>query len=62
MPWLYILKCADGSYYTGTTSNPERRVAEHEQGMIDCYTYKRRPVKIVFIEEFRSWPEAWMRF
>ncbi len=58
MPWLYILECADNSYYTGTTSAPERRVFEHQQGLMDCYTYDKRPVKLVFIEEFRSWPEA----
>lgn len=58
MPWLYILKCADNSYYTGTTAHPEKRLEEHNQGIIESYTYKRRPVELVFIEEFSSWPEA----
>lgn len=58
MPWLYILKCADNSYYTGTTSEPERRLVEHQEGLIDYYTSTRRPVELVFVEEFSSWPEA----
>ena len=58
MPWLYILECSDGSYYTGTTSHPERRLAEHQEGIVECYTYEKRPVKMVFVEEFRSWPET----
>jgi len=58
MPWLYILECSDGSYYTGTTSNPERRFEEHQEGIKDSYTLNKRPVRLVFVEEFRSWPEA----
>ena len=50
---LYILKCADGSYYTGVTNNLERRLSEHENGDDPkSYTYNKRPVKLVFIEEF----------
>jgi len=58
MPWLYILKCTDGSYYTGTTLDLERRISEHQSGMPGSYTFDRRPVEIVFSEEFFSWPEA----
>ena len=50
--WVYILKCSDGSYYTGSTSNIEKRVSEHQQGSILGYTYKRRPVELVFSEFF----------
>jgi len=47
--WVYILKCADGSYYTGHTDNLEMRVAEHQAGEIPgCYTHQRRPVTLVF--------------
>lgn len=58
MPWLYILKCADGSYYTGTTGDPERRLDEHQAGIPGSYTCEKRPVELVFIEEFPSWPET----
>jgi putative endonuclease len=51
--YVYMLKCIDGSYYTGVTNNVDRRFNEHESGMnIDCYTYKRRPLILVFCEKF----------
>ncbi|MEJ8571811.1 GIY-YIG nuclease family protein [Microbaculum marinum] len=51
--FVYILRCADGSYYTGTTrTSLERRVAEHNQGTYGGYTKSRRPVTLVFAEEF----------
>lgn len=51
--YVYILKCSDGSYYTGVTNNLERRLAEHKEGQNkSCYTYKRRPVELVFCEDF----------
>ena len=51
--WVYILKCADGSYYTGTTRDElEKRVAEHEAGMFAGYTARRRPVVLVFSQFF----------
>jgi len=51
--WLYILECADGSYYVGTTRRPlEMRVAEHQRGSLGGYTAPRRPVKLVFAEHF----------
>ena len=54
----YILRCADGSYYVGHTDDIERRIAEHKQGMITVYTRKRRPVRLVFAEEFPTRYEA----
>jgi predicted GIY-YIG superfamily endonuclease len=46
---LYILRCADGSYYVGTTTaGLERRLAEHHAGDFDGYTALRRPVELVF--------------
>jgi putative endonuclease len=51
--YLYILQCADGSYYVGTTRNElEIRVAEHNSGAFGGYTAKRRPVTLVFSERF----------
>ena len=51
--WLYILQCADGSYYTGTTrADLETRVAEHQAGKFDGFTSNRRPVEPVHSEYF----------
>jgi len=50
--WVYILRCADGSYYTGCTTNIEKRLSEHQQGLIEGYTSKRLPVELVYSEEF----------
>jgi putative endonuclease len=51
--WLYILRCADGSYYVGTTiAGLERRMAEHQAGTTDGYTAHRRPVELVFHYHF----------
>ena len=48
--YVYILKCKDESYYTGFTSNLEERINQHNNGKHkDSYTYKRRPVELVFI-------------
>jgi predicted GIY-YIG superfamily endonuclease len=47
---VYILKCKDGSYYTGHTSDLERRFSEHQQGIDKCYTSTRRPVELVYHE------------
>jgi len=50
---LYILRCADGSYYTGVTQRPvEARLWEHNQGVVDGYTSTRTPVELVFAEPF----------
>ncbi|HEK19797.1 MULTISPECIES: GIY-YIG nuclease family protein [unclassified Mucilaginibacter] len=50
---VYMLLCNDGSYYTGVTNNIERRLIEHEAGEnVNCYTFKRRPLKLVFQEAF----------
>ena len=51
--YVYILECADKTYYTGFTSNLEKRIDEHQYGKHkDSYTYKRRPVKLVFYAAF----------
>jgi predicted GIY-YIG superfamily endonuclease len=57
--WVYILRCADNSYYTGHTDNLEQRIAQHHQGYFPtCYTYKRRPLELVFSQDFVTREEA----
>lgn len=57
--WVYILRCADASYYTGHTDNLEKRVGEHATGAIaGCYTFKRRPVQLVFSQDYATREEA----
>jgi putative endonuclease len=56
---LYILLCADGSYYTGVTRRAvEERVSEHAQGLLPGYTFTRRPLKLVFSEPYERIDEA----
>ena len=54
----YILRCADGKYYTGHTDDLERRYAEHTHGGFCAYTLQRRPVELVWCAEFPSRYEA----
>ncbi len=56
--WVYILRCADESYYTGHTDNLEKRVAEHQVGEVPGYTFSRRPVTLVYSEVFTTREEA----
>ena len=49
--YCYILECADGTYYTGWTTDPERRVKQHNKGIGARYTKTRRPVKLIYLEE-----------
>ena len=56
--WVYILHCADGSYYTGHTDNLEKRISEHYEGQYGGYTCTRLPVVLVFSEEFNTREEA----
>jgi len=44
--WVYLLRCADGSLYTGWTVDLERRLARHEAGTASAYTRSRRPVEL----------------
>ena len=50
--YMYILECADGTYYTGSTNHLQARMLEHNSGEGANYTKKRRPVKLVYYEEF----------
>jgi putative endonuclease len=45
-----MLECADGTFYTGWTTDPERRVRQHNAGQGARYTRSRRPVKLVYVE------------
>lgn len=56
---VYILECADGSYYTGLTKQDvEARVWEHNEGIYKGYTSKRLPVKLVFMEIYERLTDA----
>ncbi|GLU43330.1 GIY-YIG nuclease family protein [Allomuricauda sp. NBRC 101325] len=51
--YVYILKCSDGTYYTGVTSNINKRIEEHLKGFHSkSYTFSRRPVELVYYAEF----------
>ena len=52
--YVYILKCNDGSYYTGHTDNIEKRLSEHKRGKVPCYTSARLPVELVFFQRCSS--------
>jgi tRNA/rRNA methyltransferase len=56
--YAYILRCADGSYYTGHTDDLEKRVAQHQSGQVKGYTYDRRPVELLWSESFETRAEA----
>jgi putative endonuclease len=57
--YLYILSCADGSYYVGTTvSGLDRRIAEHQAGTFGGHTSSRRPVKLVYHQHFGRLEDA----
>ena len=48
--WVYILRCVDGTYYTGSTNNLEQRIETHNKGKGAKYTATRRPVVLVYSE------------
>src|SRR5690606_17861767 len=53
--FVYILKCSDGLFYTGITDDISRRYAEHQNGLNkSAFTYRRRPVQLVFQQEFND--------
>jgi len=56
--YVYILACADGSYYTGSTQDLRSREKAHNDGIGAAYTYRRRPVHLVYWEAFESKAEA----
>jgi predicted GIY-YIG superfamily endonuclease len=56
--WVYVLRCVDGSYYTGHTDDLEKRLTEHEAGEGGSYTAARLPVTLAYSEKFPSRDEA----
>ncbi|MEL0081428.1 MAG: GIY-YIG nuclease family protein [Gammaproteobacteria bacterium] len=61
MPFMYILKCSDGSYYTGSTWNLEKRFAEHQAGLGANHTRKQLPLELVYFEECERVEDAYFR-
>ena len=59
--YCYILKCSDGTFYTGWTTDPERRVTQHNKGIGAKYTSTRRPVKLVYLETHSNRTDAMKR-
>ncbi|SNZ15752.1 putative endonuclease [Natronoarchaeum philippinense] len=59
--YVYVLECADGTFYTGYTTDVERRVAEHDAGEGAKYTRGRTPVELVHTERFDSRSAAMSR-
>ena len=56
--WCYILRCADGKYYTGHTDDLERRIAEHMHGGYCDFTSRRLPVELIWAGDFPTREEA----
>jgi predicted GIY-YIG superfamily endonuclease len=56
--WCYMLRCADGSFYVGCTSNIEGRLGQHSAGEGGAYTCARLPVELVWSEEFQHIDDA----
>ena len=61
MNYTYILKCHDGTLYTGWTNDIEKRIKAHNEGRGAKYTKCRRPVELVYYEEYETKEEAMKR-
>jgi putative endonuclease len=61
MPFMYILECADGTYYTGSARRLEQRVWQHQMKQGAKYTQDKFPVRLVYFEEYRRIDEAFYR-
>ena len=61
MGYMYILKCSDNSYYTGSTIDIKRRLWQHQNGKGANYTKKRLPVELIYYEEYSRIDEAFYR-
>ncbi len=61
MNYTYVLRCGDGSLYTGWTNDIEKRLKAHNEGRGAKYTKGRGPVKLVYVEEFATKEEAMKR-
>lgn len=56
--WVYVLRCSDGSYYVGSTTNFRQRLADHQSGRFPGYTASRRPVHLLWNAEFQTIRQA----
>ena len=57
--YVYMVRCSDGSYYIGVTNDYEKRIAEHNDGTDpESYTFKRRPVTLVYLSDFSEVHQA----
>ncbi|MBT4192480.1 MAG: GIY-YIG nuclease family protein [Candidatus Diapherotrites archaeon] len=61
MFFVYFLKCRDGSFYCGYTNDLDKRIEAHNKGKGAKYTMKRRPVSLIYSEEFETKSEAMKR-
>ena len=61
MNYVYILKCADNSLYTGWTNNLDKRIKAHAEGKGAKYTKARLPIELVYFEEYQDKREAMKR-
>ena len=52
--WVYILRCSDGRYYTGQTDDLQRRIMEHQHGGYCDFTSRRRPVALMWSQDFQT--------
>ena len=61
MPFVYMLRCGDNSYYVGSTWDLDHRLWQHATGLGSQYTSKRQPVTLVFAQEYDRMAEAYAR-
>jgi len=61
MPFMYVLECADKTYYTGSTWDVLARLKQHKTGEGAAYTKRRLPVRLVYYEEHERILHAWAR-
>ncbi|NKI30517.1 GIY-YIG nuclease family protein [Muricauda sp. DJ-13] len=59
--YVYILECSDGTYYTGSTVDLDKRIEQHQDGRGANHTRKRLPVKLVYVEEYLNIASAFER-
>ncbi len=59
--WVYLLRCADGTLYAGASTDPDRRLAQHNAGTAAKYTRSRLPVELVYRERRRGKSDALRR-
>ena len=61
MAYMYILKCSDDSYYTGSTKDMQKRLWQHQNGQGSNHTKRRLPVLLIYVENYERIDEAFAR-